>query len=113
MRPRSRGAPNAYEPGVDMLVLWLADPPEARTRGGKTLDLGLQVSRTADGMDIALRLPFREFMPQALSMPPSEIGLDWVLRVADAEGAAIGHPAYGHHRGLSENPRLFTRAFLV
>ncbi len=112
LRPHSRGARNSYEDGVDQIFLWLNEPGGAKAKSGKELELGLQVRRTAEGCDLSLSIPFKQFLPEN-TMPPSEIGLDWMLIVANAEGADIGHPTYGHRQGLYQNPRLFTRAFLA
>jgi predicted aldo/keto reductase-like oxidoreductase len=112
MRPHSRGARNSYEEGVEQIFIWLTEPGLAKTKSGRPLDLGIQVRRTAEGCDVSLSIPFKPFTaPDAL--PPSEIGLDWMLMVANAEGSDIGHPTYGHRQGLYANPRLFTRAFLA
>jgi predicted aldo/keto reductase-like oxidoreductase len=112
LRPHSRGARNAYEEGVEQIFLWLSESGGAKAKSGKAIDLGVQVRRTAEGCDLSLSIPFKDFLP-ANAMPPSEIGLDWLLLVANEAGADIGHPTYGHRQGLYQNPRLFTRAFLA
>jgi predicted aldo/keto reductase-like oxidoreductase len=112
LRPHSRGARNSYEAGVEQIFIPLIEPGGARAKSGKELNLGVQVRRTADGCDVSISIPFTSFLPEN-TMPPSEIGLDWMLIVTNAEGVDIGHPTYGHRQGLYQNPRLFTRAFLA
>jgi predicted aldo/keto reductase-like oxidoreductase len=112
LRPHSRGARNSYEEGVEQVFIGLNEPGEARTKSGRPLALNINVIRTADGCEVSLSIPFKPFLP-ANTRPPAEIGLDWMLVVANAEGVEIGHSTYGQRRGLQANPRLFTRAFLV
>ncbi|MFO7535621.1 MAG: aldo/keto reductase [Kiritimatiellia bacterium] len=112
LRPHSRGARNSYEEGVEQIYIGLNEPGEARTKSGRPLALNIKVTHTAEGCEVSLSIPFKPFLA-ANSLPPSEIGLDWMLVVANAEGVEIGHPTYGQHRSLQANPKLFTRAFFV
>jgi predicted aldo/keto reductase-like oxidoreductase len=112
MRPHSRGARNAYEEGVEQVFIWLTESGLSKTKSGRPLDLGVQVRRTQEGCDVSLSIPFKAFAGTN-TLPPSEIGLDWMVLAASPEGVDIGHPTYGHRQGLYANPRLFTRAFLA
>jgi predicted aldo/keto reductase-like oxidoreductase len=112
MRPHSRGARNSYEEGVEQIFIWLTEPGLAKAKSGRPLDLGVQVRHTEEGCDVSLSIPFKSFLASG-ALPPSEIGLDWMILVANAEGNDIGHPTYGQRQGLYANPRLFTRAFLA
>lgn len=107
----SRGAANAYEEGVEQFFVWLS-APAAKARSERPIDLAPRLTRTAEGVEVALRLPFASFRPAGAPVP-SEIGLDWMFVVADAAGADVGHPTYGRRQGLWQSPRLFARAYLL
>lgn len=111
-RARSRGALNAYEEGVEQIFIWLQAPGAARAKSGRELDLSPKVVPVAGGCEVTLRLPFARLTPGA-DGPPREIGLDWMLVTAHADGHETGHAVYGGKSGLFQNPRLFTRAYLV
>ena len=105
-----RGAANAYEEGVEQIFIWLTEPL-ARARSGRAIDLRPELARTAGGCEARVRLPFDAFRPAGAPVP-REIGLDWMLIVADESGAGLAHLTYGRRQGLWQNPRLFARAYL-
>ncbi len=111
MRPAELRARNTYEDGVEQFLLSLA-VPDYGTKSGRRYGLNMRIERTADGCRVWLDLPFADFVKPEWGQPKT-IGLDWMFVPATAEGRECGHPTYGGRQGLWQNPKFFTRAFLV
>jgi hypothetical protein len=110
MRPR-KGRTNAYEFGVDQLLLCL-EGTEYGTTSRKRYGLNIRNERTSDGCRILFDLPFADFMKPDWERP-RVIGLDFMSVISNEAGAEIGYSVYGGRGGLYSNPILFSRAFLV
>ncbi len=106
LRPPAAAAANVYEEGVEQFFLFLKEPGAVRSRSGRPVAMDFRVRRTDRGAEVQIRLPLPE-------TPLSEIGLDWMLVLADPAGHEIAHWVYGGRSALWQNPRRFTRAYLT
>jgi len=104
LRPKSAGAPNVYEEGVEQYFLFLKEPGLCRSRSGRNAPLDYRVKRTDEGADVWITLSLPEL---------PEFGLDWMLVVADEQEHETAHLVYGGRGGLWQKPRQFTRAYCV
>lgn len=112
MRPSDKGFATApYADGVEQFVLALGQAGWA-AKSARPYALDLRHEPRPGGARLSFTLPFANFL-KAEWKSPSIIGLDFMFVVHDADGRELGHPTYGGRQGLYQNPRAFTKAYLV
>jgi len=112
MRPPKQGFATApYTDGAEQFLMSIGEAGYG-TKSGRKYDIVQRNTRTADGVRVEIELPFKAFIKPEWPIP-SVIGLDLMFAVAGPDGAELGYPTYGGRGGLWQNPRLFTRAWLL